>query len=138
MPSALAAQSGVITDAGTPAQVKQVSGSNVITVAASSPLATNRTDLITLNFEGTDVRTVLLYLAKITGDTILPDKSVRGTDVTIINPKPMTPEQAKKVIFSLLEMQGFTIVRYDDYVKVVRSEDAKTKPIETRQPPKKY
>ena len=57
-------------------------------------------------------------------------KAVSG-DVTIINPKPVTTAQAKQIIFSILEMQGFTIVRYDNYVKVVRSKDTKTHPINT-------
>ncbi len=113
-------------------------GANVIDTNAfegisSAGITISSNDLITLNFEGTDVRTVLLYLAEITGDTILLDKSVRG-DVTIINPKPVTAASAKQIIFSILEMQGFTIVRYDDYVKVVRSGDAKSRPIKTLQP----
>jgi len=112
-------------------------GSNTgATAKCSNAVATtNIKELITLNFEETDIRTILIYLAKITGDTILPDKSVRG-NFTIINPKPLTPEQAEKIIYSVLEMQGFTVVRYNGYVKVVKSADAKTQPIKTIIPPK--
>ena len=125
---------------GTPAST-QVTGTpastqidtNVFIVSSNTGDSTNSEELITLNFEGTDVRTVLLYLAEITGDTILPDKSIRG-DVTIINPKPVTSAEAKQIIFSILEMQGFTIVRYDNYVKIVKSGTAKTRPIKTLQP----
>ena len=132
-PGFAAGQNG-ITVTGTP--VNTSTDTNVFVVSSNpGAAATNAQDLITLNFEETDVRTVLLYLAEITGDTILPDKSVRG-NVTIINPKPVTPEAAKQIIFSILEMQGFTIVRYDDYVKIVKSGTAKTRPIKTLQPPK--
>jgi len=118
---------------GTNAFDANVIDTNAFEGISSAGITISSNDLITLNFEGTDVRTVLLYLAEITGDTILLDKSVRG-DVTIINPKPVNAASAKQIIFSILEMQGFTIVRYDDYVKVVRSGDAKTRPIKTLQP----
>ncbi len=141
-PAVYAAGPNGITVTGTPvkAQIntnvfKAQMDTNVFIVSSNTGTSTNVQNLITLNFEGTDIRTVLLYLAEITGDTILPDKSVRG-DVTIINPKPVTPAQAKQIIFSILEMQGFTIVNYGDYVKVVRSGDAKSRPIRTLQPPK--
>ncbi len=96
--------------------------------------STNSTDKIFLNFEDTELSTVLLYLADITGETILLDSGVKKGKVTIINPKPVTPEEAKQIIFSILSMQGFTIVKYDDYVKIVKSGDAKQSPISTLQP----
>ncbi len=132
-PAAYAADQNGITVTGS--TVKIQIDTNVFAVNLNTETSTNKQDLITLNFEETNVRTVLLYLAEITGDTILLDKSVSG-DVTIINPKPVTAAQAKQIIFSILEMQGFTIVRYDNYIKVVRSEDAKTRPIKTLQPAK--
>ena len=131
--AAYAADQNGITVTGS--TVKVQIDTNVFAGSLNTEASTNKQDLITLNFEKTNVRTVLLYLAEITGDTILLDKSIRG-DVTIINPKPVTSAQAKQIIFSILEMQGFTIVRYDNYVKVVRSEDAKTHPIKTLRPAK--
>ncbi len=131
--AAYAADQNGITITGS--TVKVQIDTNVFAVNLNTETSTNKQDLITLNFEKTNVRTVLLYLAEITGDTILLDKAVSG-DVTIINPKPVTTAQAKQIIFSILEMQGFTIVRYDNYVKVVRSGEAKTLPIKTLRPAK--
>lgn len=128
-PAAYAADQNGITVTGTPVSVQADTNSLIISTGTS----TNNQDLITLNFEGTDIRTVLLYLAELTGDTILLDKNVRG-DVTIINPKPVPAKEAIQIIYSLLEMQGFTIVRYGKYVKVVKSGTAKTRPIKTLQP----
>ncbi|GEM_PF-973895 len=91
-------------------------------------------DKFILNFEDTPLKTVLLYLADITGETILFDNTLKGY-VNIINPKPVTPEEAKQIIFSILEMQNCTIVRHEDYVKIIKSGDAKQSPIETLQPP---
>ena len=133
-PSFAADQSG-LTVTGTPVNSSTANvGTNAYIVRSNANSSTNSQDLITLNFEGTDIRTVLLYLAELTGDTILIDKSIRG-DVTIINPKPVPPKEAIQIIYSLLEMQGFTIVRYGKYVKVIRSGDAKTHPIKTLEPP---
>jgi general secretion pathway protein D len=97
--------------------------------------STNLPALIQLNFEETDLRTVLLYLAEITGETILPGANVRG-QVTIVNPKPVTPDEAKQIIFSILETMNYTIVKYPHLIKVVPSGDAKTRPIPTLKPPK--
>jgi general secretion pathway protein D len=95
---------------------------------------TNVPPLIQLNFEDTDLRTVLLYLSEITGETIIPGANVRGT-ATIINPKPVPPSEAKELIFSILETMNFSIVKYPHLIKVMQSGDAKTRPIPTVQPP---
>lgn len=89
---------------------------------------------IFLNFEGVDLRTVLLLLADITGYTILPEPGVSG-EVTIINPQPVTPEEAMQIIFSILEMQGFTIVEHDHLVKIIRAGQARHRPIRTMMQP---
>ncbi len=85
---------------------------------------------IILNFDDTDIKTVLIYLAEITGKTVLPDKSVSGK-VSIINPKPVTPEEAKQIIFSVLEMNKFTVVNQKNYIKIIKSAEAIRNPIKT-------
>jgi len=109
-----------------------ISGTNVITAAQT--ITAEEPELITLNLEAADLKTVLLYLAEITGETILPAATVRG-EVTIINPKPVTREEAKQIIFSILETMNFTVVQYDHLVKIIPSGDAKSRPIKTLQPP---
>ena len=86
---------------------------------------------IILNFEDTDLKTVLLFLAEITGKTVLPDKSISGK-VTIINPEPVTPEEAKQIIFSVLEMHKYTVVNQNKYIKIVKSAEAIRNPIKTK------
>ncbi|MCX7846527.1 MAG: type II secretion system secretin GspD [bacterium] len=122
------------TSVGTNANVGEVriSGTNVLTAAGT--VTPTEPELITLNLEAADLKTVLLYLAEITGETILPASTVRG-EVTIINPKPVTREQAKQIIYSILESMNFTVVKYDHLVKVIPSGDAKSRPIKTLQPP---
>ena len=83
---------------------------------------------VRLQFEDTDIRTVLLYLADLTGETIMYGKDVQGT-VTCIAPRPMCRDEALQVIYSLLETQGFTLIRQGNATKVVRAGTAKTHPI---------
>ncbi len=75
-------------------------------------------DKIVLNFEDTDLRTVLLYLGELTGATILPAACVRG-QVTLINPQPVTRAQAVELITALIESCNFTLIRGPHVIKVV-------------------
>ena len=129
-PAAYAADQNELTVTGTPINVQ--ADTNSLIISANAGASTNNPNLIKLNFEETDIRTILLQLAELTGETILLDKNIRG-NVTIINTKPVPAKEAVQIIYSILEMQGFTIVRYDKYVKIVRSGDAKTRPIQTLQ-----
>ncbi|NLF41001.1 type II secretion system secretin GspD [bacterium] len=117
----------LITDGG--------ASTTLYATAIGADASSTNPPLMYLQFEGVDIRTILLYLSDITGDRILPDRQLRG-DVTLINPRPVTPDEAKQIIFSILEMEGFTIVRHPDLIKIVRSGDAKTRPIPTLQPPR--
>jgi len=60
-PAAYAADQNGITVTGTPVNVQ--ADTNSLLITSSSGTSTNRQNFITLNFEGTDIRTVLLYLA---------------------------------------------------------------------------
>jgi len=75
-------------------------------------------DKIVLNFEETDIRTVLLYLGELTGETILPATCVRG-QVTLINPQPVTRAQAVEIITALIESCNFKVIHGQKVIKVV-------------------
>ena len=98
------------------------------TVQAGGDSGTNSPATLMLNFEDADIRTILVYLAQLTGETIIPTPSLKGT-VTIISPKPVTPQTAKQIIYSALMEQGYTLVRMKHGIKVIRKEDAKSSPI---------
>jgi hypothetical protein len=73
---------------------------------------------VVLNFENTDLRTVLLYLAELTGLPVVPSPNVRG-QVTLLNPQPMTREQAIEAVIALIESSNFKVIRQPDLIKVV-------------------
>ena len=93
-------------------------------------------DLVKLNFEQTDIRSVLLFLSELTGENIIADKSVRG-NVTVISPSRITQKEAANIIYSVLAMQGFTIVRSGKTAMVIRAGNASTYPIEISTKPLK-
>jgi hypothetical protein len=74
--------------------------------------------MVVLNFEETDLRTVLLYLAELTGLPVVPAPNVRG-HVTLINPQPMSREQAIEAVIALIESHNLKVIRQPDLIKVV-------------------
>jgi len=93
-------------------------------------------DLVKLNFEQTDIRSVLLFLSELTGENLIIDNIVRG-DVTVISPSRITQNEAIKIIYSVLKMNGFTIVRNGKTAEVIRSGEAIYYPITTSTKPVK-
>ncbi|NLF40572.1 hypothetical protein GX586_14100 [bacterium] len=104
----------------------QTNGPARAPAVAAAP--TNAGERIWLQFEDADIRTILIYLSDLTGERILPDKSVKG-NVTLIAPEPMTKEQAIQCIYSMLEAGGYTLVRMKDVTKVIASGEAVGQPI---------
>lgn len=100
---------------------------------ARDTLHTN-TACVNLQFDDTDIRTVLLYLSELSGENIIYGSDVRGT-VTCITPAPLTPEQAIAVLHGLLESQGLTLITLSNATKVVRAGLAARKPIPLSQSP---
>jgi len=86
------------------------------------------TNAISLNFENTDIRILLRYLSEITGETIISEPGLRGT-ITIVNPEPLTVKEAVQVIYSALQLNGYTIIRQEHASKIVRAGDAQTQTI---------
>lgn len=96
----------------------------------SRAATTNVPDTIQLNFQDTDIMEIISYLSELTGETIIPDPTVKGT-VTIFSPKPVSRAKAKQVIYSALFENGYTIVRQRHVIKIKKVSDAKTSPIPT-------
>lgn len=84
-----------------------------------------------LNFEDVDIRYVLLLLSHITGKTILPDKSMAKDTITIIDPRPLTRDEAKSLIFTTLRSRGFTIVENEYLIRIIALADAPGEPVKT-------
>lgn len=78
---------------------------------------------ISMNFEQTDIRTVIRTVGEITGINFVLDESVRG-DVTVLSPTPIRLADAYRVLASVLQLHGFAAVPTEDLVKVIPRSDA--------------
>lgn len=80
-------------------------------------------DLINLNFRQADILAVLEFYSRFFDKAFLPDDALKGK-VTVISPRPLPKEEAKKLLFSILDMRGFSVVEDRDYFKVVKKKKA--------------
>lgn len=77
-----------------------------------------------LNFVGADIESVVKAIGHYTGTTFIIDPRVKG-QINLVSEKPLTKDQAFKLLASSLRLQGYAIVSADGYTKVVPEADAK-------------
>jgi general secretion pathway protein D len=77
-----------------------------------------------LNFVNADIESVIKAVGHYTGTTFVIDPRVKG-QLTLVAEKPLTKDQAFKLLTSNLRMLGFAVVTSDGFSKVVPEADAK-------------
>lgn len=85
---------------------------------------------IELSFQNADILQIIKLMSEFTGRNFLVDDKVRGK-VTVIAPRKVTPEEAYQIFLSILEIQGFTVVKQGPITKIIPSRDVKDNPIPT-------
>lgn len=70
------------------------------------------------DFHGSDIDNVLKFFSMMSGLTVTPDPSLTGK-VTIINPKPVTLDEAFKILQSVLQVRGFTAQQQGTVLKII-------------------
>jgi len=75
-------------------------------------------NLISVNFQDTDINQVLKVLGDITKTVIIPNKDLKGK-ITIVSLEKVKPEAVENVLESALNIRGFTLVRSKDVLKVI-------------------
>ncbi len=78
----------------------------------------------TLNFVGADIESVVRAIGHFTGNTFVIDPRVKGT-INLVSEKPVNKRQAFEMLTSVLRLQGYAVVRTQNFVKVVPEADAK-------------
>ncbi|MCK5595191.1 hypothetical protein KAI19_03340 [bacterium] len=84
-------------------------------------------DLISINFDGVDLKVVTNFVSKVTGKNFLLDDKVRGK-VTIISPTKIPVDELYKVFLSILEVRGFTTVPSGKIIKIIPASLARQYP----------
>jgi general secretion pathway protein D len=87
-------------------------------------------ELITMNFEDTDIRVLIKFMSELTQKNFIVDDKIKGK-VTVFSPEKITLPEAYNVFQSILDVQGFTLIPAGKAIKILQSSEAKQRGIET-------
>jgi general secretion pathway protein D len=80
-------------------------------------------EMISVNFDTVEIRTVLKTVGEITGINFIPHESVNGT-VTVMSPTPIRLGEIYSFLQSILDVHGYATIETDNAVKVVPKAEA--------------
>lgn len=80
-------------------------------------------ELISVNFDNVEIRTVLKTIGEITGINFIPHDSVTGT-VTVMSPTPIRLGDIYPLLQSVLDVHGYATIEMDNAVKIVPKAEA--------------
>jgi len=83
-----------------------------------------------LNFENTDIRTLINSVAIKTGKIFIVDPRVKGK-VTVVSNEKVDPKELYQIFLSILEVHGFAAIQGKDAIKIVPDATAKQNGIRT-------
>lgn len=121
----LATNDSTFTDAESPAFETTVK----MPVLADNPDMAD--ELIFVNFDQVDIRTVLKTIGDITGINFVVDASVSG-NVTVMSPTKIRFTDIYSVLESILEVNGFAAVPAGDFVKIIPKANAARNNLQVR------
>jgi general secretion pathway protein D len=84
---------------------------------------------IYLNFENASLASLLHYLGEQKKINVLPHKDLENAKVTLTTRKPLTFQRAWDILLTLLEMNGFTMVKVGKLYRIVSSNDNGQEPL---------
>ncbi len=96
----------------------------------SAPSVQAEEELITMNFEDTDIRVLIKFMSELSQKNFIVDDNIKGK-VTVFSPEKITLQEAFNVFQSILEVKGFTLIPAGKAIKIVQSSEAKQRGIET-------
>lgn len=95
----------------------------LLSLSLFAGVRTSHAQDVTLNFREAELLAVLEFYSRLTGKVFVPAEQISGK-VTVISPRPLSEEQAVKMLFSILDMRGYAVVEIDDYYKIVQKSAA--------------
>lgn len=90
-----------------------------------------------LNFRGVPLEMVLNYLSEAAGFVIITETDIKGK-VDVWSNQPLTQDEAVNVLNTVLNKNGYAVIRNERTLKIVSKESAKTQdiPVKTGNDPK--
>jgi general secretion pathway protein D len=86
---------------------------------------------VTIDFDNVDILAFIKFISELTGKNFVVDEDVKGK-VSVFSPRKISSDEAYRVFESVLEIHGLTTVPSGDVIKIVPSQQAREKSIETR------
>ena len=86
---------------------------------------------VTIDFDNVDILAFIKFISELTGKNFVVDEAVKGK-VSVFSPRKISSDEAYRVFESVLEIHGLTTVPSGDVIKIVPSQQAREKSIETR------
>ncbi len=104
---------------------------NLCLVNAEEGKESTQQRYISIDFNDVDIRVFIKFISELTNENFIIDNRVKG-NVNIISPGKITVEEAFKVFESVLEVNGFTVIKSGEISKIIPRPLANTKNVETR------
>jgi len=79
----------------------------------------NKDEEIYLNFENAELINFINYVADIHKVNIIPDKALSGNKISLTMRNPISKAQAWRILLSITEMAGYSIIKVGDIYKVI-------------------
>jgi general secretion pathway protein D len=94
-------------------------------VCTALPLAAQPAseETITMNLRDADIRSVIQWVADLTGRNMVVHRDVTGR-VTVLSARPVTAAEAYRLFLSMLQVNGYAAIDTGDAVKIVPAEQA--------------
>ncbi len=86
---------------------------------------------VTIDFDDVDIRVFIKFVSELTGRNFVIDDKVKAK-VTVISPRKIAVDEVYRVFESVLEVYGFTTIQSGDVIKIIQSQQAREKSLETR------
>lgn len=89
----------------------------------TEPHFANPDELVSVNFDNVEIRTVLKTIGELTGINFIPHQSITGT-VTVMSPTSIRLGDIYPFLQSILDVYGYATIEMDNAVKVVPKAEA--------------
>jgi general secretion pathway protein D len=86
---------------------------------------------VTIDFDNVDIHVFIKFVSELTGKNFVIDDKVKAK-VTVISPRKIAVDDVYRVFESVLDVHGFTTIKSGDVIKIIQSQQAREKSLETR------
>lgn len=97
----------------------------LISAGGSNLLMAAEKDRWTVNFNNTDIRELIKFVADATGKTIIVDPQVKGK-VEVVSQRPLSTDELYDLFLSILKVHGYAAVDSNGVLKIIDEKGART------------